>query len=30
MKIAVPASIKGQKWTYIIDPGVRLLFEEVE
>lgn len=30
MKIAVPAAIKGQKWTYIIDPGVRLLFEEVE
>jgi aminopeptidase N len=30
MKISVPASIKGQKWTYIIDPGVRLLFEEVE
>ena len=30
MKIAVPGALKDQKWTYIIDPGVRLLFEEVE
>lgn len=30
MKIAVPTAMKGPKWTYIIDPGVSLLFEEVE
>jgi aminopeptidase N len=30
MKIEVPATMQGKKWTYIIDPGVKLLFEEVE
>jgi aminopeptidase N len=30
MQIAVPATIQGKKWTYILDPGVKLLFEEVE
>ena len=30
MKIAVPLAFKDQRWTYVIDPGVRLLFEEVE
>ena len=30
MKIEVPGTMQGKKWTYIIDPGVKLLFEEVE
>jgi aminopeptidase N len=30
MKITVPLAFKDQRWTYVIDPGVRLLFEEVE
>jgi aminopeptidase N len=30
MKIEVPGTMQGKKWSYIIDPGVKLLFEEVE